>query len=175
MTPSDPLDSLRETVFAHREELCAVARREGLRAEDAVDAVSEGFAVFLSAALRGAAPEAPEQVRRYLIGIVRNRARNERRRAHRRLSHQPLDEEAAAGGRASDELLREAEEHVRLRACVAKLCDTQRAVVTLRVLEERPGEDVAAQLGLARGHVDVLLHRAKGSLRACMLEETDAA
>ena len=38
------------------------------------------------------------------------------------------------------------------------------------MLEERPGEDVAAALGLSRGHVDVLLHRAKASLRVCMTE-----
>jgi RNA polymerase sigma-70 factor (ECF subfamily) len=40
--------------------------------------------------------------------------------------------------------------------------------VTLRMLEEQPGEDVAAALGITPGHVAVLLHRAKRSLRACM-------
>jgi len=40
----------------------------------------------------------------------------------------------------------------------------------LRLLEERAGEDVAAVLGITRGHVDVLLHRAKASLRECMTE-----
>ena len=38
----------------------------------------------------------------------------------------------------------------------------------LRLLEEQPGEDVAASLGITRNHVDVLLHRAKASLRVCM-------
>jgi RNA polymerase sigma-70 factor (ECF subfamily) len=41
-------------------------------------------------------------------------------------------------------------------------------VVTLRLLEERPGEDVAAALGITPGHVAVLLHRAKQALRVCM-------
>ena len=57
---------------------------------------------------------------------------------------------------------------VRLRACVAELCSVQRAVVMLRLLEERSGEDVAEVLGITRGHVDVLVHRAKASLRVCM-------
>ena len=41
----------------------------------------------------------------------------------------------------------------------------------LRLLEEQPGEDVAASLGISRGYVDVLLHRAKASLRVCMTAE----
>jgi RNA polymerase sigma-70 factor (ECF subfamily) len=51
---------------------------------------------------------------------------------------------------------------------VAELCEIQRAVVTLRMLDERPGEDVAHLLGITKNHAAVLLHRAKASLRACM-------
>ena len=40
----------------------------------------------------------------------------------------------------------------------------------LRMLEERPGEDVARALGISSGHVAVLLHRAKAALRTCMTE-----
>lgn len=43
--------------------------------------------------------------------------------------------------------------------------------MTLRLLDEQYGDDVAAALGLSRGHVDVLLHRARASRRACLLEE----
>ena len=57
---------------------------------------------------------------------------------------------------------------MRLRSCVNRLCKTQRTVVMMRLLEERPGEDVAAALGITRGHVDVLVHRAKASLLVCM-------
>ena len=69
-----------------------------------------------------------------------------------------------------EQLLARAEEQVRLRGCVAELCEIQRAVVSLRMLEERPGEDVAALLGISANHVAVLLHRAKSALRACMTE-----
>jgi RNA polymerase sigma-70 factor (ECF subfamily) len=41
-------------------------------------------------------------------------------------------------------------------------------VVTLRMLDQVPGEDVARTLGITAGHVAVLLHRAKASLLACM-------
>ena len=75
---------------------------------------------------------------------------------------------AGANEISAETLVAEAEEHVRLRACVDQLCETQKAVVMLRLLEERPGEDVAASLGISRGYVDVLVHRAKASLRVCM-------
>ena len=78
--------------------------------------------------------------------------------------------DAPSGEASAEDLLAQAEEHVRLRACVERLCGTQRSVVMLRLLEERAGEDVAAVLGITRGHVDVLLHRAKASLRECMAE-----
>jgi RNA polymerase sigma-70 factor, ECF subfamily len=83
----------------------------------------------------------------------------------------PIDGLEPTDDAADSELwIARAEEHVRVQACVARLCDTQRAVVTLRLLDERGGEDVAAALGLTRGHVDVLLHRAKHALRACLIE-----
>ena len=53
------------------------------------------------------------------------------------------------------------------------LGEMQRAVVTLRMLDEIDGEDVAATLGITPGHVSVLLHRAKANLLACMTNETE--
>jgi RNA polymerase sigma-70 factor (ECF subfamily) len=51
---------------------------------------------------------------------------------------------------------------------VNRLAELQRRIVSLRMLDEVPGEDVAAMLGISPGHVAVLLHRAKSSLRTCM-------
>jgi DNA-directed RNA polymerase specialized sigma24 family protein len=42
-------------------------------------------------------------------------------------------------------------------------------VVSLRMLDEVAGEDVAAMLELPSSHVAVLLHRAKQNRRRCML------
>ena len=107
---------------------------------------------------------------------MRNIARNARRLHHRARPHRAIDEIEPSGDALSGEaLVARAEEHVRLRACVDRLCGTQKAVVTLRLLEEQRGEDVAAALGITRGHVDVLLHRAKASLRECLLDEQPGA
>ena len=164
------LELLSRAVRSERAQLAALARREGLSDEDAMDCVHDAFCTFLQLAIRGELPPDAAHAA-FLAGIVRNVARNKRRRHHHARAHEPLDD-VPSGGHASapDEQVARAEEHVRLRACVDRLCDTQRAVVTLRMLEERDGEDVAVALGITRGYVDVLLHRARSSLAACMLD-----
>ncbi|MBX3225118.1 MAG: sigma-70 family RNA polymerase sigma factor [Labilithrix sp.] len=167
----DSIEALTDLIRQERGALVRTGRREGLSAEDAVDCAQEAFSTFLQLLQRGGAPPDPAEWSPYVTTIARNAARNRRRRRHVALPHDALDGDAALSGDDSPEdLLAQAEEHVRLRACVERLCGTQRSVVMLRMLEERAGEDVATVLGISRGHVDVLLHRAKASLRECMAE-----
>ncbi len=167
LTPNaDPLERLSEIVRAERSALVATARSEGVTAEEAVECVQDALCTFLA---RGSS-EPSDHAAATLHVTVRNAARNFRR-LHRRLKpHVPIEigREPAGGSPTPEELLAGAEDVDRLRACVVELCGVERAVVMLRLLEERSGEDVAAALGLTRGHVDVLLHRAKASLRVCM-------
>jgi RNA polymerase sigma-70 factor (ECF subfamily) len=166
----DPLERIAGLVRAERSALAAQARAEGVTPEDAVDCVQEGLCTLLDFAARGALPEDPGEWGAVLARMVQNAARNRRRRHFRALPHESLDAHplALADVPATAELVARAEEHVRLRACVEELCEIQRAVVTLRMLEEQPGEDVAQALGISAGHVAVLLHRAKRALYACM-------
>ena len=160
----DRLERLSSIVKKERGALVAIARGEGLLAEEAVECVQDGLATFLSR------DDEPENAIASLKTIVRNAARNFRRRHRRSLPHEPIEigREPVAKEHDAETLLGHAEDVVRLRACVAELCSVQRAVVMLRLLEERSGEDVAEVLGITRGHVDVLVHRAKASLRVCM-------
>ena len=166
----DILGGLSRLMRAERAALAALARGEGMTPEDAVDCVQEGFCTLLDLAQRGALPEDPGEWGGVLAGVVRNVARNRRRRHFLARPHEALEEDGHVeqDAPAADDVIARAEEHVRLRACVAELCEIQRAVVTLRMLEEQPGEDVGRALGISAGHVAVLLHRAKQSLRACM-------
>ena len=168
----EPLDIVAELARTERASLVRIARNEGASPEDAVDCAQEALCTMLGLAQRGELPAERAEWPHLLGGVVRNAARNHRRRHHVARPHEALEtgEELAGGEATSLALLESAEEHVRLRACVDRLCDTQRSVVTMRMLEERDGEDVAVELGITRGHVDVLLHRAKKALRACMLE-----
>jgi RNA polymerase sigma-70 factor (ECF subfamily) len=166
---TDLLEVLSELVRERRAGLCALARNEGVTPEDAVDCVQEALCTFLTEMQDGTAPEDRAAWPPVLATMVRNAARNRRRRHFNARPHHDLaDAPAAAPGATIDELVAKAEEHVRLRACVQELCEIQKSVVTLRMLEERAGEDVARALGISAGHVAVLLHRAKTALRACM-------
>ncbi|MBL9101104.1 MAG: sigma-70 family RNA polymerase sigma factor [Myxococcales bacterium] len=167
----DLLDSLSTVMRQGRGSLAALARGEGLGPEEAVDCVQEGCASLLGMARRGEVTDDASGWGALLATIVRNLARNRRRRHFLALPHRPLEElPLIEDAPSSDALIAQAEEHVRLRACVLELCDTQRAVVTLRMLEERSGDDVARTLGISAAHVATLLYRAKRSLRACMRE-----
>jgi RNA polymerase sigma-70 factor (ECF subfamily) len=161
---NDVLDRLSRIVRQERAALVAVARGEGLDPEEAVECVQDALATHLSRDEVDAEHEVAS-----LKTIVKNAARNFRRAHRRRMPHAPIEEATLpAIDPNAEALLAHAEDVVRLRACVAELCSIQRAVITLRLLEERSGEDVAAQLGITRKHVDVLVHRAKASLRVCM-------
>ena len=160
-----------QLVHRHRAELAAVARAEGLTPEDAFDAVQDAFRTFLTLPAAHPLIDAGEPSRRLLITLTRNVARN-RRRLHARSRPHASDPALLAALPAAevgaDELIAAAEDQIRLHRCVQTLADVQRAVVTLRMLDDVPGEDVAAALGITPGHVAVLLHRAKDNLLTCM-------
>ena len=173
-TQPDALAQLADLARNERAALVAVAVREGLRADEALECVQDALCTWLVRMQREqeTSPSA-EQSSRTVAGLkltVRNAARN-RRRLHRlHLPHRSLDAapELDAGAQDAEQLLSAAETSLRLKTCVAELREVERAVITLRLLEERSGEDVAQALGLARSHVDVLVHRAKLTLRTCM-------
>jgi RNA polymerase sigma-70 factor (ECF subfamily) len=149
-----------------RGSLIAVARGEGLTAEEALECVQDALCAMLA---DDVASDDQDQILASTRARVRNAARNFRRLHRRAKPHELIDDSTRdAAMPLAEELLERGENLLRLRACVAELCNIQRAVVTLRLLDERSGEDVAKALGLSRGYVDVLVHRAKESLRICM-------
>jgi RNA polymerase sigma-70 factor (ECF subfamily) len=153
----------------HAGRLAAIARREGVSASDALDLVQDAFHMLLGrpdiAALRTRRGDAA----RLLSVIVRNAARNLRRRHHHARPHVDLEAEAiAAGEPLPDDALDQAATVVQLAGCLSQLGDVHRQIVTLRVLEELSGEEAARALGLTPNHVAVLLHRARKELERCM-------
>jgi len=161
----------------HRSTLAAVARREGLTPEDAVDAVQEAFHTLLGLPQARPLVGADDESRRFLIVLTRNVARN-RRRAHAVARPHTADNDVLTElphpAPTADELLAAAETHVRLASCVSELGDAQRAVVTLRLLDGASGDEVARALGITAGHVAVLLHRARAQLQSCMTRAPDS-
>jgi RNA polymerase sigma-70 factor, ECF subfamily len=163
-------------VHDHRGRLIGVARAEGLDPEDAFDAAQEAFHTFLTLPAARSLVAAHDDARNLLVAVTRNLARNQRRLAAHTRPHDTDPERLAALPAATpdvEDLVATAEDRLRLRGCVADLGEMQRAVVTLRMLDEIDGEDVAATLGITPGHVAVLLHRAKANLLDCMTNETE--
>jgi RNA polymerase sigma-70 factor (ECF subfamily) len=169
----DFLGWVARLVHQHRAYLLRVVRGEGLGPEDAFDAVQEAFQTFLTLPAARALAPACDDAGKMLTTIARNAARNQRRRAAVARPHDSDDAVLAALATPAsvEEMLADAENEVRLRGCVDSLGDMQRMVVTLRMLDEIAGEDVARTLGVTPGHVAVLLHRAKANLLACMTGE----
>jgi RNA polymerase sigma-70 factor (ECF subfamily) len=133
--------------------------------------VQDAFQTFLTLSAAHPLVDAGEDSRCLLITLTRNVARNRRRLHAHAWPHLGGPELLAvfpvvAAG--ADELVAAAEDRVRLHRCVQSLADVQRAVVTLRMLDDVAGEDVASALGISPGHVAVLLHRAKANLLTCM-------
>ena len=157
-------------VGAHATTLAAIAVSEGLTRTDAVDAVQEALVTLLSMRQARELALDEEGASQLMAVLVRNAARNMRRRHHRARPHEPLDDEGALVSDAPsvEALLASAEEHAALAGCVAQLGEVQRRVVTLRVLDELSARATAERLSLTSGHVAVLLHRAKLALLDCL-------
>jgi RNA polymerase sigma-70 factor (ECF subfamily) len=159
-------------VHTHRGRLYRLARREGLREEDALDCVQDAFHTFLLLPQARQLVESNEESIKLLSVLARNHARNRRRRHEIARPHDSGDETLAllsVEGLPVDELIAQAEDFALMVGCLDHLGKLQRAVVSLRMLDELAGEDVAVMLGLPRSHVAVLLHRAKQNVRSCML------
>ena len=154
----------------HARSLAGGAVREGLTRVEAIDAVQEAFSTLLTLPQARELSLDDEGAERLMAVLVRNAARNMRRRRHRSALHEPLEgaTEIPVDTPSVDELLAITEEHVALLGCVSQLAELQRRVVTMRVLEELSPEEVARTLGLTRGNIAVLLHRAKRDLIDCI-------
>ncbi len=154
----------------HARPLALVATREGLTRVEALDAVQEAFLTLLSLPQARELSQDDESAARLMAVLVRNAARNIRRRHHRSRKHESLDAlaNAAADAPSIETILAAAEEHVSLLGCVNQLAEVQRRVLTLRVFEELTAHDAATSLGLTPGYVNVLLHRARTDLIECL-------
>jgi RNA polymerase sigma-70 factor (ECF subfamily) len=154
----------------HARPLATVAVREGLTRVEAVDAVQEAFVTLLALPQARELSNDDDGAARLMAVLVRNAARNMRRRHHRSRIHEPIEpaNDVPVDVPGVDELANAAEEHVALLGCVKQLGDVQRKVVSMRMLDELTPVETASSLGLTPGHIAVLLHRAKLALIRCL-------
>jgi RNA polymerase sigma-70 factor (ECF subfamily) len=158
-------------VHSNRSRLVRLVRREGVRADDAVDCVQEAFLSFLSLPQARFMVGQVDDSARMLNVLARNIARNRRRRHDYVRPHivdPEIVEQIAFDAESADNVILRTERHALAQTCLATLNEVQRAVVRLRLVDDVPGENVAKQLGITPGHLAVLLHRSKQALRHCV-------
>lgn len=168
--PAGFLSSVASLVQRHRQRLLAYARRRGLEAEDALDAVQDSFMAFLGLPEAPAIAFAPEDSLKLLTVLLRHNVANQRRKRGRRRHAQVLLEaswSAEEGSPPIDVLITRAEEIARARGCILRMAAVQRRVIMLTLLDELPRQEVARTLGISEGYARVLLHRAREHLRRC--------
>ena len=81
------LEWVTRLVHEHRARLIRLVRKEGLRAEDALDCVQEAFHTFLLLPRARQLVEVPDDSAKLLTVIARNAARNRRKKHDRARDH----------------------------------------------------------------------------------------
>jgi len=161
-----------QIVEEKRSMLVGIARREGLEAEDALDVVQDALVTLFELPQGRSLAEDSDDLAKFLVVLVRNAARNRRRRHFLQKSHDShpeLMESLSDSQESADHLVQAAEQHIALLGCMNKLKEMQSSVIRLRLLEERAGEEVAKMLDISAENVAVLLHRARKTLKECLL------
>lgn len=174
--PDGFLSWVAALVHQHRRVLIGYARRRGLDAEDALDAVQDSFYSFLRLPEARTIARDGEDAIKLLTVILRHNVMN-RRRAQRRRGAAvfPLASSETAPEESSERLLTNAEELARAHGCILRMAELQRRVVMLSLLDELPAQTVADELGIQPGYVRVLLHRAREHVRSCHFEAEPAS
>lgn len=176
LSPQSPEEALFQAWTQHRdrEALAELFRRlakpalavaQRFAGDLAEDAVQEGFLC----AMRGASPRSTGQARAWILAVVANSARNQRRSAERRSHHEkqvptPIPEEP-----------KDNEDSERVRALLARLSEHERTAVELRIIDGCSTLETARILNRRPGTVDVQVHRALERLRTWMGAATTPA
>ncbi|MGG7566789.1 RNA polymerase sigma factor [Rhodovulum sp. DZ06] len=156
--------AMRALYERHHDALFAFAR---LRAGDeaaAADAVQDAM---LEVWRKAGAFSGRSAARTWIFAIARNKLVDRARRSGR-LSFTDETPERADEAPGPAAVLEAAQDAARVRACLARLTEAQRAAVRLAFFEDLPYPDVAAREGVPVGTVKTRIHHAKKALMRCL-------
>jgi RNA polymerase sigma-70 factor (ECF subfamily) len=160
------IDSAAETELYRR--LAPRARLYGLRhlrdPHAARDLMQQVLLMTLER-LRAGKLREPERIASFVLGMCRMVVLEIRRGTWRRETLLATYGDTAEAVEAPEALAPEAD---RLAPCLQALGERERTVVVLTFFADRPGDEVAKELGLSAGNVRVIRHRALARLRECM-------
>jgi RNA polymerase sigma-70 factor (ECF subfamily) len=156
-------ESFRDLYIAHFDYVWAALRRLGVRESDAQDIAQK---VFLVAYRKLAEFENRAAIRTWLFRIAVNAASDYRRSApiRREVATEPADIDFLSGEASKEDLAEQSDRRKRLavaEAVLHKLPEAQRVVFVLFELEDLPGSEIAALLGISLGTVRSRLRLAR--------------
>lgn len=157
MTQHDPMSP--DQLTTHEAFLKRIARALVSDGPAADDLVQEAYAAALERA-----PDAPGNLRAWMAGVVRNKARMRARSRARRSRREAVVAPTGATP-ATAELLAKEEARQRVLAAVLALPEAYREVILLRYMEDKPPRQIARELGLPVETVRTRLWRARDRLR----------
>ncbi len=136
-----------------------------LRDASSADDLVQDVLLLTLERLRAGRVREPDRLASFVFGACRLVVWNQRRGRHRRF--ELLDRHAGAlPSRGEPDIL-----HLdldRLRDCMARLAERERAVLVETFYEERPSAAIAGSLGLTPDNVRTVRHRAFVRLRDCV-------
>jgi hypothetical protein len=156
------LNGLLDSCIPTEEDSTAWPAENGCEKENSLDCVQDAFHTFLLLPQARQLVESNDDSIKLLSVLVRNHARNRRRRHEIARPHDSGDGTLAlltAAALPVDELIAQAQDFALMIGCLDHLAKLQRAVVSLRMLDEVAGEDVAAMLGCAAYRAPPMLCR----------------
>lgn len=156
--------SFEVLVRSHLRKAYAVALAETGEPADAEDVCQDAFVVVLE---RLEECRDPARFVGWLLEIVRNRARDTRRRRQVR-STLPLEAAVQGSPESPSRDAERAEIRDLLGAALGTLTDRQREIFLLHDLEGWRHREIGERLGLSAGAARVHLHYARRALRACL-------
>lgn len=164
--------AFEELVRTRGPRMMAVALRYVTRREDAEDALQEAFvAVVRSIRSFSRASALETWLHRIVVNCSLMTLRRRRRKPETSLDEGTMDEGAASpwrrwGAPPAHEILAKAELRTAIRDEIAKLPESQRAVLLLRDVEGLELKEIAELLELGLSTIKIRLHRARHALQA---------
>ncbi|HRJ76956.1 MAG: RNA polymerase sigma factor [Planctomycetaceae bacterium] len=156
-----------EVVHRYQNNIYGLCLRKVADLGQAQDIVQETFVVGYENLAR---LKDPSRLKPWLMGIASNLIRDYYKR--RKLAGLPEGHDVEVIGLDPLESIEQRERHELLYRAIARLSERYKAVLIKRYLEEAEYPEIAAELGLSVGAVEVCMHRARKALAAAMKELT---
>jgi RNA polymerase sigma-70 factor (ECF subfamily) len=136
-----------------------------LRDPHAAEDLAQQVLITVLEALRARRVREPEKLASFVLGTCRMTVLDLRRNAQRR---ERLLEQFGADLLAPVQPTQPRLDYEKLRQCVQRLRERERAVVVMSFYDEQTGADLAGFLRVSEANVRVIRHRAIHELRQCM-------